>query len=124
MSLDCGAGIGRVSKRLLLPLFREVDLIEQNPLFLERSQEYLVSRLDLETAGYFFVQGEAFKRVGKSYPLGLQVCELSHVVLITCCCRNLSLKRIAMIWYGVSGYSVTLEMVRGGVSVYVLGMHL
>ena len=71
--LDCGAGIGRVSKRLLLPLFREVDLIEQNPLFLERSQEYLVSQSELlVTTGHFYLQGEAFKRVGKSYPLGLQ----------------------------------------------------
>ena len=43
--LDCGAGIGRISKRLLLPLFNEVDLVEPNSAFLERSQEYLVSEI-------------------------------------------------------------------------------
>ncbi len=42
---DCGAGIGRVSKRLLIPLFSEVDLVEQNATFLERSKVYLVSEL-------------------------------------------------------------------------------
>ena len=41
---DCGAGIGRVSKRLLLPLFKEVDLEEPNSAFLEKIQGYLVSR--------------------------------------------------------------------------------
>ena len=45
--LDCGAGIGRVSKRLLLPLFSEVDLLEQNPTFLEKAKTYLVSSIDL-----------------------------------------------------------------------------
>ena len=39
---DCGAGIGRVSKLLLLPLFSEVDLEEQNPAFLEKARVYLV----------------------------------------------------------------------------------
>ena len=39
---DCGAGIGRVSKLLLLPLFSEVDLVEQNPAFLEKAKVYLV----------------------------------------------------------------------------------
>jgi protein N-terminal methyltransferase len=41
--LDCGAGIGRVSKRLLLPIFSEVDLLEQNPAFLETARTFLVS---------------------------------------------------------------------------------
>lgn len=41
-ALDCGAGIGRVSKRLLLPLFSEVDLLEQNPAFLEKARTFLV----------------------------------------------------------------------------------
>ena len=44
-ALDCGAGIGRVSKRVLLPLFSEVDLVEQNQAFLEKAKMYLVSKL-------------------------------------------------------------------------------
>ena len=42
-ALDCGAGIGRISKRLLIPLFAQVDLVEQNPTFLEQAKTYLVS---------------------------------------------------------------------------------
>jgi protein N-terminal methyltransferase len=38
---DCGAGIGRVSKYLLLPRFDHVDLIEQSPRLLAASTEYI-----------------------------------------------------------------------------------
>jgi protein N-terminal methyltransferase len=40
-SADCGAGIGRVAKYLLLPRFDHVDLIEQSPRLLESSREYI-----------------------------------------------------------------------------------
>ena len=39
---DCGAGIGRVSKELLLPIFTKVDLVEQNKMFLDNAPVYLV----------------------------------------------------------------------------------
>ena len=45
--LDCGAGIGRVTKNLLLPLFDIVDMVEQNADFLERAKDYLVSDIIL-----------------------------------------------------------------------------
>lgn len=38
---DCGAGIGRVSKHLLLPRFAHVDLVEQSPRLLASSAEYI-----------------------------------------------------------------------------------
>ena len=38
---DCGAGIGRVAKALLLPRFEHVDLVEQSPRLLEASVEYI-----------------------------------------------------------------------------------
>ena len=41
LTSDCGAGIGRVTKRLLLPLFASVDMVEQNGDFLEKSEAYL-----------------------------------------------------------------------------------
>ena len=40
--VDCGAGIGRVSKQLLLPIFTRVDLVEQNKTFLDSAPGYLV----------------------------------------------------------------------------------
>jgi len=36
--LDCGAGIGRISKNLFLPLFDKVDMVELNGDFLEQAK--------------------------------------------------------------------------------------
>ncbi|EAL72179.1 hypothetical protein DDB_G0269658 [Dictyostelium discoideum AX4] len=39
LALDCGAGIGRVAKEFLLPIgFKNVDLVEQNKLFLDKAK--------------------------------------------------------------------------------------
>ncbi|XP_054612694.1 N-terminal Xaa-Pro-Lys N-methyltransferase 1 isoform X2 [Dunckerocampus dactyliophorus] len=40
-ALDCGAGIGRISKRLLLPLFKTVDLVDVTQEFLDKAKTYL-----------------------------------------------------------------------------------
>ncbi|KAM4634483.1 N-terminal Xaa-Pro-Lys N-methyltransferase 1 [Polymixia lowei] len=56
-ALDCGAGIGRITKRLLLPLFRTVDLVDVTQEFLDEAKTYL---------------GEDSKRVGNYFCSGLQ----------------------------------------------------
>lgn len=38
---DCGAGIGRVTKSLLLQLYQHVDLIEQSPRLLQSAPQYI-----------------------------------------------------------------------------------
>lgn len=38
---DCGAGIGRVTKNLLLPRFERVDLVEQSPRLLAAAPSYI-----------------------------------------------------------------------------------
>lgn len=38
---DCGAGIGRVSKFLLVPRFQEVHLVEQSPRLLAAAPDYI-----------------------------------------------------------------------------------
>jgi len=43
LALDCGSGIGRVTKNLLLPLFNEVDMVEQNSTFLEEAKTFVNS---------------------------------------------------------------------------------
>jgi len=43
LALDCGAGIGRVTKNLLLPLFQEVDMVEQSAAFLEEAKKFVNS---------------------------------------------------------------------------------
>lgn len=56
-ALDCGAGIGRITKRLLLPLFKTVDLVDVTKEFLDSAKTYL---------------GEEGKRVGNYLCSGLQ----------------------------------------------------
>lgn len=55
-ALDCGAGIGRITKHLLVKHFAKVDLVEQNKLFLQKGEEYL----------------KGLDRVGNLYCCGLQ----------------------------------------------------
>ncbi|KAK1334062.1 hypothetical protein QTO34_005062 [Cnephaeus nilssonii] len=56
-ALDCGAGIGRITKRLLLPLFRAVDMVDVTEDFLAKAKTYL---------------GEEGKRVRNYFCCGLQ----------------------------------------------------
>lgn len=54
-AVDCGAGIGRVTRHLLLPLFASVDLVEQCQKYIEAAQLYVNS-----------------PQVGSYFALGLQ----------------------------------------------------
>lgn len=56
-ALDCGSGIGRITKRLLLPMFDKVDMVEQCQKFLDASKNFI---------------GENFTRVDKQFCMGLQ----------------------------------------------------
>lgn len=40
-ALDCGAGIGRITKNLLLHHFQKIDLVEQNSTFLKEAETYI-----------------------------------------------------------------------------------
>nr|XP_056701239.1 N-terminal Xaa-Pro-Lys N-methyltransferase 2 [Euleptes europaea] len=42
-ALDCGSGIGRVSKHVLLPFFKHVELVDMMENFLAEAQNYLHS---------------------------------------------------------------------------------
>ncbi len=41
--LDCGAGIGRITKELLLPRFHKVDLIEPSKIQIDKAKVYVES---------------------------------------------------------------------------------
>ncbi|KPJ08410.1 Alpha N-terminal protein methyltransferase 1 [Papilio machaon] len=41
LALDCGAGVGRVSKYLLVPYFDKVDLVEQDEKFINTAAEVI-----------------------------------------------------------------------------------
>lgn len=45
-ALDCGAGIGRITKLLLCRLFDSVDMVELNEDFLKQAKTYLGSQAD------------------------------------------------------------------------------
>ncbi|KAK7094851.1 N-terminal Xaa-Pro-Lys N-methyltransferase 1-like [Littorina saxatilis] len=40
-ALDCGAGIGRITKRLLLPMFETVDMVELSQKFCDAAREFI-----------------------------------------------------------------------------------
>ncbi|XP_014204533.1 N-terminal Xaa-Pro-Lys N-methyltransferase 1 [Copidosoma floridanum] len=56
-ALDCGAGIGRITGNLLANYFDVVDLVEQNPKFLEQAKTYLK---------------KSSNKIGKFFSVGLQ----------------------------------------------------
>ncbi|VDL11721.1 unnamed protein product [Hymenolepis diminuta] len=58
VALDCGAGIGRVTKHLLLPHFKTVDMVELTQKFLDVSKTYIGEEGD--------------KRIGNRFCFGLQ----------------------------------------------------
>ncbi|KAM9706151.1 N-terminal Xaa-Pro-Lys N-methyltransferase 2 [Dama dama] len=45
-ALDCGSGIGRVSKHVLLPVFNTVELVDMMESFLLEAQKYLQVKAD------------------------------------------------------------------------------
>lgn len=42
-ALDCGAGIGRVTKFLLEPIFQAIDLVDQSEVLLSRARSFIES---------------------------------------------------------------------------------
>ncbi|KAM7162915.1 N-terminal Xaa-Pro-Lys N-methyltransferase 2 [Macrochelys suwanniensis] len=45
-ALDCGSGIGRVTKHVLLPVFKSVELVDMMENFLAEAQNYLQGKKD------------------------------------------------------------------------------
>ena len=68
-SCDCGAGIGRVSKGLLVKLFDKVDLVESNPQFLNEAKSNYLRQVS-DKIGLFIQTGlEDFYPASDSYDL-------------------------------------------------------
>lgn len=57
-ALDCGAGIGRVTKHLLGKFFTKIDLVEQDANFIRKANEYLcVNGVQLPWVGTLYNEG-------------------------------------------------------------------
>lgn len=66
-ALDCGAGIGRISKQLLVKEFTRVDLVEQNPAFVATARKLLA---DSAAMGEFYTEGlQTFTPAAGTYDL-------------------------------------------------------
>jgi protein N-terminal methyltransferase len=65
ITTDCGAGIGRVTKHLLLPLFEKVDLLEQSPRLLAAAPAYLSSAVAAASAATPAAAAAAEKKEGQ-----------------------------------------------------------
>ncbi|KAJ1520160.1 hypothetical protein ONE63_004376 [Megalurothrips usitatus] len=92
-ALDCGAGIGRITKDFLLHHFDKVDLVEQNPAFVEQAR---VSLADHERMGNFFCSGlQDFVPEPAAYDVIWCQWVLSHltdgdlIAFLRCCTRGL-----------------------------------
>ncbi|KAJ3655286.1 hypothetical protein Zmor_014421 [Zophobas morio] len=59
-ALDCGAGIGRITKHLLTEFFDKVDLVEQNPQFLNQAKLYIGPKLQTKIENYYSVGLQSF----------------------------------------------------------------
>jgi protein N-terminal methyltransferase len=91
--VDCGAGIGRVSKHLLVPLFDTVDLVEQSERLLRGVPDYVAS----PKLGQLFCMGlQDFEPPAKSYDLiwiqwvSSHLTDLDFVAFLKRCQRALS----------------------------------
>lgn len=78
-ALDCGAGIGRITKHLLTEFFDKVDLVEQNPKFLNQAKQYLGTKLQDKIGNYYSVGLQCFKPDDKKYDVIWSQWVLGHL---------------------------------------------
>ncbi|GAA5979204.1 hypothetical protein JCM11641_008461 [Rhodosporidiobolus odoratus] len=71
-ALDCGAGIGRVTSTVLLPLFDMVDLVEPVPSFVSRAKDNALLGKEGWAALHPDEKGDAPKKGVRIWQAGLQ----------------------------------------------------
>ncbi|CAJ0759844.1 3440_t:CDS:2 [Entrophospora sp. SA101] len=80
-ALDCGAGIGRVTKHFLLKVFEKVDLVEYTPKFIKQAEsQYLLNEKKSGKIGKFICKGlQEFTPETKKYDMIWCQWVLSHL---------------------------------------------
>uniref|UniRef100_A0A1I8BSK5 Alpha N-terminal protein methyltransferase 1 n=1 Tax=Meloidogyne hapla TaxID=6305 RepID=A0A1I8BSK5_MELHA len=68
-ALDCGSGIGRITKHLLLPKFNYVDMVDFAETFIEQSSKYIGAEGDSRIQNKFIESLHTFKPKTKVYDL-------------------------------------------------------
>ena len=75
-AIDCGAGIGRVAHHLLCPIFSYVDLVEQNPAYVDTARTLCTA----PAMRHFFTSGlQSFCPAAASYSVVWVQWVLSHL---------------------------------------------
>lgn len=77
VALDCGAGIGRVTKHLLIPLYQTVDVVEQDTKFASTIKEYVADAAKLGTV--FNMGLQQFTPAAQKYDLIWSQWVLGHL---------------------------------------------
>ncbi|XP_044268523.1 N-terminal Xaa-Pro-Lys N-methyltransferase 1 isoform X1 [Tribolium madens] len=107
-ALDCGAGIGRITKHLLCDFFDNVDLVEQNPKFLSQAEQYLGVKLQEKIRNYYSVGLQSFKpETGKYDVIWCQwvlghLTDLDLVTFLESCQSGLKLNGVIIIKENIS----------------------
>ncbi|XP_068905223.1 N-terminal Xaa-Pro-Lys N-methyltransferase 1-B [Tenebrio molitor] len=78
-ALDCGAGIGRITKYLLTDFFHKVDLVEQNPNFLNQAKQYLGPKLQDKIGNYYSSGLQCFEPEESKYDVIWSQWVLGHL---------------------------------------------
>ena len=78
-ALDCGAGIGRTTKRLLLPIFQTVDMVEVNQSFLDQARDNFLGEEKEQVENYFCCGLQNFTPKAGSYDLIWSQWVLGHL---------------------------------------------
>ncbi|CAD5233917.1 unnamed protein product [Bursaphelenchus xylophilus] len=77
-ALDCGSGIGRITKHLLLPMFKRVDMVDVTDKFIENSAKYIGP--ENSRVGQKFVEGlQTFEPLAATYDVIWNQWVLSHL---------------------------------------------
>lgn len=69
VALDCGSGIGRVTKHLLLPLFDRVDMVDFADNFIQNSRNYIGENYFRRIGFQFLESLHVFKPTPGTYDL-------------------------------------------------------
>ncbi|XP_047544809.1 alpha N-terminal protein methyltransferase 1-like [Vanessa atalanta] len=94
LALDCGAGIGRITKNLLAPLFERVDVIEPDEKFINAISSYVgENKIKIgslyQTSLQKFVPERKYDIIWNQWVLGY-LTDIDLIAYLTCCRNALS----------------------------------
>ncbi len=68
-AIDCGCGIGRITKHLLLPVFDKVDMVDVTESFIDKSTTYIGDRIGAKVGEKYVIGLQDFEPQSKHYDI-------------------------------------------------------